>query len=482
MTSVNAAAARGIKVLLGRQALLQVLTFGAGVVLARTLEPAQFGLYFIASFFVSIFAFFGDFGLAPSLIQRRDELTDRELRVAFTVQQIVTSVVVAALFLASPWVARLYPKAPHETVWLIRVLAFSLYLDSWRSLSVLQLERSLRYRRVAAIEIVEALVYQSLAVGLALAGLGVWSFVIAALARGVLGTGVAFALAPWRVGFCVDRGIARGLLRFGIPFQFASLAQQAGSWLTPVFVGALIGPQAVGLLTWASSNARKPLMVVENVMRVAFPHFSRLQDDPAEVRRVLARYLRLLLLASSGWFALIVVAAPGLVPTVYGDKWRPAVPALVVFAGALSFDTIAWVLGIALAGQGSVGALARVNLVRTLVNVGLGAALVLVIGRNGVPIATLVSGVAVLPLFVRALGGAGRLLGPLAPLVVPFAASLVVGMLSLSLPLPRPAAAALAGVLCVTVFLAVAVAVGLLPVSRLRRTPAPARLKPEGTA
>src|SRR5205085_11764105 len=124
MENIHAQARRGIKLLLVRQIFLQIFTFAGGVILARVLGPAQFGLFAIASFWVGILALVGDFGLAPSFIQRRAELTERDLQVGFTLQQMMSTVVVLALLLGAPWVAALYPKAPHETEWLVRALAF----------------------------------------------------------------------------------------------------------------------------------------------------------------------------------------------------------------------------------------------------------------------------------------------------------------------------------------------------------------------
>jgi O-antigen/teichoic acid export membrane protein len=456
VSDLNARAARGIRALLGRQALVQVLTFGAGIVLARTLTPSQFGLYFIATFFVSTFAFFGDFGFAPSLIQQRGELEPRDLRVAFTLQLAATTAIFAVLVVAAQWLVLLYPHAPHSVAWLIRALALQLYLTTFRSLSVLQLERRLRYGGVAAVEVAEALVFQGIAVGLALSGFGVWSFAVAVVARGLAGCAIAYSLAPWRVGLALDRATARRLLRFGLPFQLTSVAQQAGSWVTPVLVGSMLGPAAVGLLTWASSNARKPLMLVENVMRVAFPHFSRLQDDRAEVERVLSRYLRSLLLGAGLWFSLIVVSAPGLVPLVYGHRWASAVPALTVFAGALLFDTVAWLLGTTLFGLGEVAIVARANVYRTVVFVGLGVTLVLLVGLIGVAIAALVSVAAIVPmLLARFRDGRERLAQTVVVSGLPIALAVAGGLVVRALPVPEPARSVAAGVACLLVFVAV---------------------------
>lgn len=436
MSDIHARAKQGLKLLMGRQVLLQILTFGGGIVLARVLGPAQFGLYAISTFLVSAFALFGDFGLAPSFIQRKEELTELDLRVGFTLQQIITTVIVALLFVAAPWLAHLYPKAPLETVWLVRTLAFSLYLTSWRSMSALQLERHMRYDRLAWIEVVETLSYQGLAVGLAVAGYGVWSFVWATMVRGVLGTLLVYLASPWPVRFGFSRVVVADILRFGVPFQFQNFVHAMGTWTTPTLVGSVIGPQAVGFLMWASSNGKKPLVLVDNMMRVAFPHLSRIQEDRAEVERIVIRYLTCLLLPSGLWFVIILIAGPLLVKLIYTDKWMPAVPALVLSAFALLPDIFGWVFGVMLNSMGRVSHVTRVCMVRSIANIALTVLLVFAIGFNGVPVAYLIT-ISVTNIWLIA--GVGRdtshhILSEVKWVVIPIAVSAVIGEATMYIP------------------------------------------------
>src|SRR5690242_18333130 len=103
MKDIHGKAKRGIKMLMGRQVLLQALGMCSGVILARKLSPEEFGLFAIATFLVQIFGLLGDFGLAGSFIQREVEPTDHERSVAFTLQQILTVVIVVLLWILAPW-------------------------------------------------------------------------------------------------------------------------------------------------------------------------------------------------------------------------------------------------------------------------------------------------------------------------------------------------------------------------------------------
>jgi O-antigen/teichoic acid export membrane protein len=422
---------RGIKLLLGRQVLLQLATSVAGVILARLLSPAEFGVFIIATFVVQLFALIGDCGLAPTLIQRSQDPSEQDLRVAFTLQQALTTAIVVGLIVAAPWLTRLYPHSPDGMLWLVRALAFTLYLTAWRSMGTLQLERHLRYGPLAWIEVVEAVSYQLIAVGLAVAGFGIWALVWATLLRGLLGTVLAYAVAPWPLRPAFDRGRARLILSSGLRFQAQTILNQCAGWVTPVLAGGVAGPQAVGLLGWAASNGRRPLMLVDNVMRVVFPHISRLQHDIREVERLLVRYLTYLLLASGLWLAAVIVAAPPVVRLVYTEKWEPGVPALTLYALALVPDVFSWTLSMALNGLGRIGHVTRVTGARNLLFIAAAFPLLFRFGFNGVPAAYLLAGVVSIPFYVAGYGkgAAGRLLKPLAWILAPVAAGVAAGLL-----------------------------------------------------
>ena len=437
MDDIHARAKRGIKSLFVRQIFIQIVSAIAGIALARVLSPGNFGLFTIGTFFVTTLALLGDFGLAPSFIQRKAELTDHDLQVGFTLQQVLTSVVVLVLIFAAPLLVSLYPHAPPETVWVVRALAFSLYLTSWRSISTLQMERNLRHDRLAWIEAAEILSYQTVAVVMAFKGYGTWSLIWATLVRGVLGTILAYAAAPWPIRFRFDFVLAREILRFGLPFQMGQLINNLSNWITPVFLGFLMGSGAVGYVTWASSNGRKPLMIVDSVMRVVFPHFSRIQDDRAEVERILIRYLTYLWLITGLWVSIIFIASPSLVEWIYTPKWLPAVPALMIFSVAMYFDIITWVVGLTLASLNQNMYVARIMTCSQVFNIAFALVLVPRLGIAGVALSNLLSQGLAAPWMLKKMGEGtfGRILKPLAWLVVPVLSALLIGKLASAVPL-----------------------------------------------
>lgn len=389
-----------ILALQGRQALLLVLGLGIGIVLARKLDPAAFGLYAIATFCLSLVTMATDFGLAGSLIQRKKDIGLHEISVAFTLQLGVSILAAALIWVCAPLALLVYGNEHPELVWIVRSLVPAILLSPILTSAKVQLERDIQFSKIARIDIVGAVTGHVVVLACVYSGLGVWSFVISNLAGTFAAAAVSWSMIRLHPRIRFDKPLSKELFSFGMFFQFGNITNEAAGWIIPLISGAHLGPAAVGLLTWASSNGRRPLMVVDNVMRVAFPHFSRLQDDPPEVARQLGIYLRRLMAMCYLWLLLAWNLAAPMTTIVYTDKWQPGVLALQCFATALALDVANWVGGMTLIALGGVKATARWTLVKSVLAIGTAFLLVDHIGMVGIPLASafasLVSGAGIL--------------------------------------------------------------------------------------
>jgi len=376
-------ARRGMRDMLVRQIFATAISFGGSVILARVLNPSDFGTYAIATFVVNVFMVLGDLGLGASFIQNSKSPDDKYFQISFTIQMaLITTVVLVTWFLA-PWIIGFYSSISRTTMWLIRAMSFLLYLPVLRSASTIQLERTLRYRPIAWSEGVGMSLYQVVAVIGALKGLGVWSFVFATLLSGLTSLIIVYRSAPWRVGFCFDWSEIKPVLRKSISFQSAVLLDVISQWAIPAIAGTLAGPSAVGYLGLALANARRPLLVAESVMRVSFPLFSRLQENVATLQQTISNYLVILLWVMFGWTGLMWGIASPLVMFVYSAKWLPAVPALLIFAVALPMDITIWTVGLSYRALNRNWCAVKIFSVRTATNLGLSALLVPHVGFVG---------------------------------------------------------------------------------------------------
>src|SRR3990172_9204658 len=309
-----------------RTGLLRVISLVGTVLLARILAPADFGAFAVIAFLAGALAPFGEVGWGAGLIQRREPPTERDVATAFTVQQIVWLILLALAWLAAPLIRLAGSGLPLDAEWMIRAAVLAMYLNQLRSVPTAMMSRVLRFGPLATIEVAQHLAYLFVAVGLALAGAGVWSFVLALVVQS--GSGSLLAYIAWghlpRVG--LDRGALRGLLGFGLTFQAASVLNIFREALVPVFGGLAGGVAAIGYLNFGQRFGRLLGGVDEIIGRVAFPAFSRLQTDVERRSRALLHVVE----TTSVVFALLlgwaIAVAQTLVEVAFSATWLPAVP------------------------------------------------------------------------------------------------------------------------------------------------------------
>lgn len=324
-------AAKGIVSLTGRTFLLQVISLGATILLTLFLEPAQYGVFFLVSAVINFFAYFSDVGFAAALIQKKDKLTNEDLYTAFSVQQLLVFTLVILIFLLTPAISNWYKMNP-SAVYLLWALAFSLILSSLKTIPSVLLERKLDFNGLIVPQIFETLAFNVVVVYLAWKGFGVTSFTVAVLVRGLVGLILMYIIQPWRPAFLISRSAIRSLFSFGVPYQlntFLALLKDDG--MTTI-LGGILGASGMGLLGWAQKWAAAPLrFFMDQVIRVTFPAYSRLQDDKKTLSAAVTKSIFFICLIVFPCLVLLVLLAPLLTTIIPKyNKWQPAIFALSI--------------------------------------------------------------------------------------------------------------------------------------------------------
>jgi O-antigen/teichoic acid export membrane protein len=309
-----------------RTGLLRVVSLVGTVLLARILVPADFGAFAVIVLIASALTPFGDLGLGATLIQRQETPTQRDLATVFTAQQFVWLILLALAWLAAPLISLAGSGMPADAEWMIRVAALSVYVNQLRAVPVAMMSRVLRFGPLATIEVIQQIAYAVVAVGVALAGGGVWSFVLGLLAQFTLGSLLTYVVWGHRPHVGLDRQSLRSLMGFGISYQATNILSVVREALIPVYGGLAGGVSAIGFLNFGQRFGRLLGGIDEIIGRVAFPAFSRLQTDVE--RRALA--LLHVVETKSVVFGLLlgwaIAVAPTLIAVAFGETWLPATP------------------------------------------------------------------------------------------------------------------------------------------------------------
>jgi O-antigen/teichoic acid export membrane protein len=193
------------------------------------------------------------------------------------------------------------------------------------------LERRLAYFPLTVAETADTVTFHAVAIAAAIAGAGLWSFVMGALAARVVNLVVLWGAARWRPTLRWSWRELAPVMQFGILFQGSILVAIAGDAVVPIFVTAWSGVTGVGFLNWAATLAFLPLQVVSIAGRVLFPALSSLQADTERFAEATARALNRVTAVLYPAAALLLAGADPVVRLIFGEAWLPAIPAVRCF-------------------------------------------------------------------------------------------------------------------------------------------------------
>jgi PST family polysaccharide transporter len=332
IATIKEKAVKGIIALTGRTFFLQIIAFSATFLLTIFLSPAVFGVFYVVSACISFLSYFSDIGLAAALIQKKETLTDEDLRTTFTIQQGLVLSLCLIMLLLSGNIGSFY-KLDSSGVWLFRSLVLSFFLSSLKTIPSVLLERKLEFKKLVFPQIIETIGFYGVSVVLAWQGFGIASFSYAVLVRAIVGLFILYTIAPWKISIGLSFPVARKLLRFGIPFQMNSILALAKDDLMTIFLGRILSFTEIGYIGWAKKWAEVPLrLIMDSVIRVTFPTFSRLQHDKEVLGKAIEKTLfglAVTIIPISIGLLFFIEPAVSLIPK-YG-KWYPALLSFYLF-------------------------------------------------------------------------------------------------------------------------------------------------------
>jgi PST family polysaccharide transporter len=301
------------------------------VVLGRLLGPEPYGLIALALIVIAFGELFViDSGFAAAIIQRK-ELSDEHCDAVFWLLLGAALIALTVVVLGTLVVTA--PVERPQVAGLIAALSLTLPLGALSAVPGALLSRELRFRALAARGLISSTGGGLAAIGMALAGWGVWSLVGYHLVQKALAVVVVWTAHRWRPRLRFSLTRARELWSFSMAMfgiralQFAQMALMRG------LLGYFFGPVALGYFFMARRMTHlMHELLTAPTSRVALPTFAQVQADRARARRLLRSGMRMLsLIAVPGYAGLILLAPVGL-PLALGDEWRPAVPYLQLLA------------------------------------------------------------------------------------------------------------------------------------------------------
>lgn len=323
---------RGGAVVLVGQGGNMAIGLVSAAVLARILDPADFGIVAMASAFLVLLGEFADAGLSQATIQRH-EINTSQVSTLFWVN-VAVGTVASLIGVGLAWPIALFYGEP-KLVMVTIALSAGFLLSGIAAQPLALVRRRMRFATEAAVQL------GSLALGLAagivaaLAGLGYWALVVQVLSASLVQALGIWIASGWMPGRPVRGSGVREMLRFGGFLSGTNIIAAFVRMSDRVLVGRFVGVDAAGLYDNAKrlvvvpvTQLNKPLTMVSRSV------LARLQHDPERFRAYYRQGIETIASASLPVTMWFLISAEETVLTVLGPQWTGSVPIFQALAPA----------------------------------------------------------------------------------------------------------------------------------------------------
>jgi lipopolysaccharide exporter len=313
--------------------VLRLGSLALGILLARLLAPADFGVFAIALSIQTVLMTLADPGMSVELVRAHDP--------ARRAPTIATLSLASGVLLALAMTVTAGPVADlmgaPDAAGVIMVLSAALVVCGAGVVPYAHLQRNFHQRKLFVCAVVDFAVGTGVTVTLVLLGMGPMALAIGRLVAQVVAMCLMFMLSGLRPRFGFDRNVARRALKFGLPLTGANMLSIALVTIDNLVIAGIAGVTSLGLYVLAFNISSWPMSVIGQAVRgvslAGFSHTSRREGQEGNLVTALA----LTWAAALPVGVLLAALAHPLVVLLYGERWSASATVLAALGvfGAL---------------------------------------------------------------------------------------------------------------------------------------------------
>ena len=316
----------------------QLISFVVSVLLARLLEPSDYGKVAMITVFVSILQVFVDGGFGNALVQKKDA-DDLDFSSVFVFNIIFCFVLYLVLFFFSPLIASFY-NDPDLTN-MFRVASFVVIISGLKNVQQAYISKTLQFKRFFYATLIGTLGSGIVGIIMAYSGFGPWALVTQHVINALIDTICVWVMVSWHPSMNFSFGRLKSLFSYGWKLLFSNLIDNFYGNMRQLVIGKVYSSSD---LAFYNRGRYIPNLIVTNVNTsidsVLFPVLSIKQDDIEHVREITKKAIKTSNYIMAPLLMGITFMAEPIVRLLLTEKWIPCVPFVRVFCFLYMFQPI----------------------------------------------------------------------------------------------------------------------------------------------
>lgn len=309
----------------------QVLTFIIGIILARLLEPSEFGLIGMITIFIAVSTSVINSGFSQALIRKKN-CTDTDYSTVFYFNLAVSFILFIILFFLAQPISKFFDEPELEN--LVKVISLLLIIDAFAIIQRTILTKRIDFKLQTKVSVISNVTGGLIGIYLAHSGYGVWSLVAQKISHRGFNALLLWFWNRWLPTLKFSYNSFKELFSFGSKLLLSGLIDTIYRNVYLLVIGKYFSAAELGYFTRAQQFSELPSQNINGVIqRVTYPVLSSIQDD---IPRLKISYQKLIRSTMFITFVLVLglaAVADSLVITLIGEKWIQS----IIYLQMLSF-------------------------------------------------------------------------------------------------------------------------------------------------
>jgi PST family polysaccharide transporter len=316
-----------------------IITFGVGVLLARILDPEDFGLFGLTIILLGILNLLFTASISRFIVQK-ENLDKGDIETSLGISIYLSILAYFIVWFISPLVADFFNELLLSE--LIRIYSISIFFISISSIFKGIMIKKMNFKYIFYSDLIAVVFgYSSVGIVLALNNFGVFSLIYATLTKELFSLLTLYVFSKTGISFKIDLSKVKQLFIYSGGVGLSNIFGYTANNADYVVIGKYLNPTALGLYTRAFTIMTLPLSKISmTIFDVIFSVFSSVKNDLGQIKNIYLKSIKLIAIISFPILATIMIGSEWIVNGIYGEKWSGAIVVLQILCIAGFFRVI----------------------------------------------------------------------------------------------------------------------------------------------
>lgn len=345
----------------------QGVTLVVSIILARILDPSEYGTIALITVFITILQVFVDSGMGNALIQKK-EADDLDFSSVFWFNLIMCVCLYLLMYFCAPLISEFYKML--ELTPIIRVLSLILIISGVKNVQQAYVCRNMLFKKFFFSTLGGTIGAALVGITMAYCGFGVWALVAQMLFNSFVDTVILWVTVKWRPKLAFSKERLKVLFSYGWKLLVSALIDTIYKDVRQLIIGKIYTKED---LAFYNQGQRFPKLIITNINSsidsVLLPVMSNAQDDTTAIKQMTRRSIITSTYLIMPLMVGLAVCAKPLVSLILTEKWLYCVPFLRVFCVSFAFYPIHTANLNAIKAMGKSGLFLKLEIIKKIVSV-----------------------------------------------------------------------------------------------------------------